>query len=344
MTSPKGLRLHLMAIVVVLLLPDFIGAQGMTRTVTDMDGRQVILPAHITRVATIGSVPVLNSLVFAMRAGDMLVNGLPEPFSRGSHWKYQTVFTPTMANKPMMQGPDRTPDIEALLKAEPDVVLTMSKPSIAVMQQRGLPVVFLAWREASDVKAAMQLLGEIFDQPAVAERYAAYFDDVVARVAAAVIQAKARRPTVLYFNAATLEQPHLIAEWWITAAGGTSVTNDGHYTEGRKFTLEELFAWDPDILILNAASDREIIAQDARLQRLKAVANKHVYVIPVGAHTWAHRTVEQPLTVLWAAKIFHPEVFANMNLQAEVQSFYHTFFGVTLSEAQVQEILDGLRG
>ena len=33
-----------------------------------------------------------------------------------------------------------------------------------------------------------------------------------------------------------------------------------------------------------------------------------------------------------------------MNLQAEVQSFYHTFFGVTLSEAQVQEILDGLRG
>ena len=64
----------------------------------------------------------------------------------------------------------------------------------------------------------------------------------------------------------------------------------------------------------------------------------------MGAHTWAHRTVEQPLTVLWAAKTLHPEVLADMNLQAEVQQFYTTFFGVTLSEAQVQEILDGSHG
>ena len=53
----------------------------MTRTVTDMAQREVTLPAQIRKVATIGSVPALNSLMFAMGAGDMLVNGLPEPFS-----------------------------------------------------------------------------------------------------------------------------------------------------------------------------------------------------------------------------------------------------------------------
>jgi iron complex transport system substrate-binding protein len=64
----------------------------------------------------------------------------------------------------------------------------------------------------------------------------------------------------------------------------------------------------------------------------------------VGAHTWAHRTVDQPLTILWAAKTLHPELCADMNLPAEGQHFYTTFFDVTLSETQVQEILDGSHG
>jgi iron complex transport system substrate-binding protein len=343
--TPMHRRLLLTIVsAVVLALPDFVGAQGMTRKVLDMEPREVTLPARIRKVATIGSVPPLNSLMFAMGAGDLLVNGLPEPFARGLRWKYQAVFSPALANKPMLQGPDRTPDIEALLQADPDLVLTMTRPLVDVMRRHHLPVVFLAWRAPDDVKAAVRLLGEIFDKPAVAERYAAYFDGVVARVAATLAQAGARRPTVLYLSAATLEQPHLIAEWWITAAGGVSVSNDGRSTESKKFTLEQLLAWDPEVLILNAPSDRDIMARDERFRRLQAVANRQVYLIPVGAHTWAHRTVEQPLTVLWAAKTLHPEVFARMNLQAEVQSFYTTFFGVTLTEAQVQEILGGAHG
>ena len=63
----------------------------------------------------------------------------------------------------------------------------MDKPNLDVLQRHNLPVVFLAWREPGDVKVAMQLLGEIFHKPAVAERYSAYFDGIVARVAAGVM-------------------------------------------------------------------------------------------------------------------------------------------------------------
>ena len=111
--------LHVVVITLALMLPDYAGAQTATRTVTDMAQRAVILPVQIRKVATIGSVPVINSLMFAMGAGDMIVNGLPEPFARQQRWKYQTVFAPTMANKPQLQGPDRAPDIEALLTVEP---------------------------------------------------------------------------------------------------------------------------------------------------------------------------------------------------------------------------------
>ena len=61
----------------------------------------------------------------------------------------------------------------------------------------------------------------------------------------------------------------------------------------------------------------------------------------MGAHTWSNRTAEQPLTVLWAAKTFHPARFPALDLAAETASFYRAFFGYTLSEAQVREILSG---
>ena len=45
--------------------------------------------------------------------------------------------------------------------------------------------------------------------------------------------------------------------------------------------------------------------------------------------------------MLWAAKTFHPARFAALDLAAETASFYRDFFGYTLSEAQVREILSG---
>ena len=97
----------------------------------------------------------------------------------------------------------------------------------------------------------MTLLGDVFDKPAVAERYRRYFDDTLARVTAKVRRLPtSSRPTVLYFHPETLTQPRLIAEWWIPAAGGISVTNDGRTAESRTFSLEQVILWDPDVLIV----------------------------------------------------------------------------------------------
>lgn len=55
-------------------------------------------------------------------------------------------------------------NVETILLARPDVVLTMHR------EARGVPTIFLAWREPEDVKACMTLLGEVFAKPHIAAR------------------------------------------------------------------------------------------------------------------------------------------------------------------------------
>jgi iron complex transport system substrate-binding protein len=160
-------------------------AEPGLRSVTDMAGRAVRFPEQISRVVTLGSLPVLNSFVFTMGEGRTIVNGLAD-FGFSSQWKYQLVFASHLAQRPTMQQPNRDPNMEAILLAKPDVVLTMHRASVDLLEQNSIPTIFLAWREPEDVKACIALLGGIFHKPVVAERYRRYFDDTLARVTAKV--------------------------------------------------------------------------------------------------------------------------------------------------------------
>src|SRR5262249_28404490 len=160
----------------------------------------------------------------------------------------------------------------------------------------------------NDVKKLMQLLGEVLNQPNIARQYSRYFEATEARVAEVVTHIpRAERPRVLYCNLSRLTQEQLIGEWWIETAGGRSVTNNGRSTESLTFSMEQLFAWDSDVLILATPEDLKEAYRDPRFGKLQAIARHRVYVAPTGAHLWANRTIEQPLTLLWAAKIFYPE-------------------------------------
>lgn len=327
---------QLTVLCIVGVLPTYASA----RALRDMTGDEVVVPERIERVATLGAVPVINSLLFALGEARRLANGLPS-FASGPRWGYQKIFAPQLATLPQVQNVDRSPDLEALVAARVDVVLTMDRATARTVQKTGLPALYVAWRQPEDVKAAVRLLGELLHREQAAARYAAYFDAVQARVATTLRQKPSARPRVLYFSPATLTQPHLVAEWWIRAAGGESVTDDGRAFESRGFTLEQLLVWNPDILIVSGQEDVERMHQDPRFASLKAVRAGRVLVTPCGAHTWGNRTAEQPLTVLWAAKHFHPEAFADLDLVAETRAFYRDLFGTELTAAQAREILDG---
>jgi iron complex transport system substrate-binding protein len=54
--------------------------------------------------------------------------------------------------------------------------------------------------------------------------------------------------------------------------------------------------------------------------------------------------VAAPLALLWTAKFVYPNEFKDINMTSEAKTFYKTFYGETLSTADLNEILYGIGG
>lgn len=310
------------------------------RQVVDPAGRVLELPGRIERLVTLGSLPVLNSFVIALGAGGRLVSGLAD-FDRPT-WRLQHLFAPQIAAGPTLQQPDRQPRLEALLAARPDLVLTMHRDAADRLAALGLPVLWLRWRDPQDVRTCMALLGEVLGRAEAARRYLDGFDAVQAELQRRLGDlAPAGRPTALYLQPQTLTQPRRIAEWWIPAAGGRSVSDDGRAGESRSFSLEQLLAWDPQVLFVGSRQARERLRRERAFAGLQAVRQGRIEVAPAGLHSWANRTAELPLTLLWAARVLHPRRLAGLDLADEAQTFYEQVCGRRLTPPQIGGVLAG---
>lgn len=317
-------------------------APALARDIADMAGRSVTLAEDVRRIATLGSVPVLNGLVFAAGGAERLVSGLPERFRRAGRWRYQLEFAPQILDAPDIQDANYAPDLELVVTLAPDVLFTFDLAAAELLAANGVPAVVLGMRTPDEVKDAVALVAEVLGRPAVGAAYAAWFDGMVARIDARLADiALAARPSVLYISPKSMTRPHLIAEWWIAAGGGRSVTAGMGEIEQLALTTEVVIDADPDFVVVPDPGDVPLLRDDPVLGRLAAVQAGRVLITPMGAHIWGNRTVEQPLTALWLANALWPERFPRAELVAAVHDFYARFFGRALDDAQIGEILSG---
>ncbi len=238
-----------------------------------------------------------------------------------------------------MENADREILIEEVLKIKPDLSICMTKDTADLLEGKGLTVIYLEWSELEDVEKCITLLGQVFNKENVSADYLKYFDDKVAYAENLTANlGDKEKKTVLYGNITTYTQPHIIAEWWIPAAGGKSVTDNGRSDESYEYTIEDILAWNPNVMINSGPSADEIKAE-SRLQNVTAVKNNAIYNIPTVAHIWGNRTPEQPLTIMWTMHRLYPEIMTKDMLSTEIKYFYSHFFKTDLTDQQVAEII-----
>ncbi|HHY25580.1 MAG TPA: ABC transporter substrate-binding protein [Desulfitobacterium dehalogenans] len=314
------------------------------RTVTDMAGRAVTLPAEVKTVGTIGSIGVLNAFVETLSAGERITNEGSPSFVKSPSWeKYQYKFTPQIKDLKPFQGADSELLMENILAAKPDVCLTMSSDLTEQLEKQGIKGIQLSWTKTEDVKECITLLGEVLNQQEVAADYLKYFDNMLAKAANLTKGIKeADKKTVVYGSVSQFSQPHLIAEWWIDQAGGISVTAEASAKANKEsltYTLEDLLKWNPDMMFVSSAAEKKAVLEDARLGEITAVKNGDIYILPRIAHVWGNRTTEQPLTIMWAINKLYPELVPDSELAKDISYFYSHFFKYDFNDEQLKEIM-----
>lgn len=312
---------------------------GSTITVTDMAGREVTIPNEVKSVATFGSVGVLNAFVECMGKGDLIVNQMPANFTKNDNWAMQYKFAPQIADGPVLETADGV-DIEATLLLKPDLCVTMTEETAQQLEENGLACVVLSWNDPEDVKLAVTLMGEVLDAQDRAAEYNQYFDDMVAKAAERTgALAEEDRVKAIYGDVESLTNPHVISEWWIETAGGISVTKEAHTKNSLEYTREDLLLWNPQV-IFSSNHDVDAIRADANIADLTAIVEDRIYVVPTVAHVWGNRTVEQPLTVMWAMNRMYPDLYADDELAQDIHDFYSNFFKYDMTDEEVQGIIN----
>jgi iron complex transport system substrate-binding protein len=117
-----------------------------------------------------------------------------------------------------------------------------------------------------------------------------------------------------------------------------------------QISLEQLLAWDPDVIIVNGEPEINMsggTAADAILSgrdfaTLKAVKNKMVFGTPNAPFSWVDRPPgpNRVIGMRWLAKKIYPEYF-NYNVDDEVRAFFRLFYHTELTDQKLAEVYNG---
>jgi ABC-type Fe3+-hydroxamate transport system, periplasmic component len=317
--------------------------------VTDGCGRQVEVPANPQRIAALYGPSFEGCLLFG-HAEDVIIT------MSGAMTNWAKVVFPGAENFQLVQNA-REPNLEELTAQEVDLVLFWAiREKLDAMENAGLTAVAVKlddpeWDDIAGYVAAVEAEVDTYgyvlnaDQEEI-DRWNDYFEAKVNYVVERVSTIpKEEWPDVYYIRSASgdgLEAyfKHHGAEGELMIAGGNMVTKNVVSSDiFGTVTMEDVIAWDPDIILLGRTTNTEMITNNDAWAGITAVKNDEIYVGPNGVFYWDSSS-ERVLNILWLAKVLHPDLFQDLDLEAEVKEYYSTFYGYDLTDEQARDLLN----
>lgn len=340
----KKLLLLLVSLVLILTISAAgcvdVSQPAVNRTITDMTGAEVVIPAEINTVVNLW--PASNSVMLCMGAGDKLIG--TTSFTQKLYWS-QKVY-PGIVNVPIA-----TDNVEELLVLSPDLIITPQKATAEKLRAAGLPAVCLMFSDYDTMKQAFTILGQAFGGEYIekASKWSDLVDQNTARVQAAVGSIPEDKKPVVYYIQGQSNQglyatfsANSIMEDWTEVSGGIFASTLLNLS-GTTASAEDVLALNPDVVIIGGPAQHELYEELMAAEEWKginAVKNGRVYTNPNGLFPWERFGMESALQILFAASVIHPDLF-QVDMVSEVQDFYKEFVGIELTKEEAQNMING---
>jgi iron complex transport system substrate-binding protein len=310
-------------------------SQASSPTVRDDLGRTVLLPAAAGRIVCLQ--PEATRILFALGCGDRLV-GL-DYFLKKHDPVFGRLF-PSAAALPVVAYEDASVNTETVLRLGPDLIIASPYDAHvpdALQAKVGKAVLAVSSRGRFDrFLSEVRLLGRVTGAGARAGALEAFFRATLDRIARRVAAVPAERKPRVYlaFWSSLTRTP--VAYDPVDAAGGRNVAGElaspAPGSDGAVISLERLLRFDPDIILVHGnyppagrSVTVESVLADRRLASVKAVRKGNVFYT-FGFWSWWD-PAEVLVETLYLARLFHPDLFGDVDLAREGNAIYKAVYG-----------------
>ncbi len=325
-----------------------------TITVTDMLGRQVEVPAQVTRVVAIGP----GALRLYVYAGNLdYVVGVEGMETGDVSGKPYMLANPNLAKLPVIGqgGPNNAPDPEKLLTVEPQVIFSTYASETAAADElqakTGIPVVVLSYGGfgitsifGEKVQNSLKLVGQVVGDETKSQAAIGF-----------ILQAKQD------LDARTKDIPDTDKPAVYVGGLGSKGTHGIESTQGKYALLdvihaknvvdetgesgsimidkEKLLEWDPDFIFVDqggyALVNEDYQKNPAFYDSLSAVKEGRVYSqLP---YNYYSTNIDTAIAdAYYLGKIIYPEAFADIDPAQKADEIYRALLGQALYARMVE--------
>ena len=300
--------------------------------VTDMKGHTVTVPRRVVRIATISA--TATQLVFAVGAQDQLVVA---SFGSSVKGKAMALIYPKMRQIPEA-GNQNAANVETLLAARPDIVLTEDGAALDQMRAAGLPAYAFSAEKPGELYDAIQRMGALTGHVDEARKSVDFLTTRMKTMMDAVATVEtSKRPRVYVAGSSILKTfaGDFFQTFMVRNAGGVSVSEQ--LTGGKvDVSPEQILIWNPDIIVLTSYTRDSVqdVLNNPKLQNVAAVRNHRIYVMPNYVVSWDMPVPESFLGTMWLAHKLYPDQ-VRFDMATEIAQFYRQLYHFTVPAVDV---------
>ncbi len=312
-----------------------INGTAETITVVDQINRTVTLKVPVEKVVSLANFDS-NRVLLQLGVADRIVgiSSDSNPMTVKA-WDPTQEVAPWIGNLTELGKPD-DPSLEQILSLKPDLIIMPyigegSDAADIVQDKTGIPVVTIAGYSYFDFDM-YRLMGMIMGKEEKAQALIDYANDKLAAVTEITSQIPGSDKPLVYFVCAskTITTKARVLYPPIDLAGGDNIAKEIAITTPWACTdisKEQIIAWNPEIILLQGTTNytaKDVMA-DPDLKTVDAVKNGRIYRTRGTMYGWdpAVGIVE----TLYLAKLFYPEKFSDLDIDAEGNEILEAFYG-----------------
>lgn len=314
---------------------------------TDDCGRQVEIPAVITKVAPSGS--VAQMIIYAVAPEKL--GCLASEFGEVQKQYLKDIDT-ALPVTGQFYGKGNL-NMEELIKVAPQVIIDLGDKKEGmtgdlndIQTQTGIPTIFIE-ATVSSYPEMFRKLGKLLDSEAQGEKLAAYTEEVYEEAKKAKASIKPEEQVRVMFGTGETGLDcnakgsiHCGVLEAVGIQNAIEVPEVSHKGGGNTVSMEEVIKANPDVILLEAGGPYSTLKEDPYWSSLKAIEEGTYYEIPYGPYHFlaSPPSINQIIGIKWLGNLLYPDLYPG-EMTSEMQAFYKLFWHYDLSQEEVKALL-----